>query len=128
MFSASRTLRKGGYYETMEVNVTILIAIISCGVGLVGWLYKRDDKRDSEKRVESDCQIRDAEWRGGVNSQLSAITAGNAEIKASLSNMSSRLEESIKSQAVLQADVQGIHNDIKELDGRVGQLERTQKN
>lgn len=44
------------------VEISILIAIVGCFVGLAGWLSGRDKKISS-----------DGEWRGTVNSKLDTI-------------------------------------------------------
>jgi len=46
----------------MTVEISMLIAIVSCFIGLAGWLLGRDKKISS-----------DAEWRGTVNTKLDAI-------------------------------------------------------
>lgn len=43
----------------MEVEISIIIALVGCFVGLAGWLSGRD------KRLSSD-----SEWKGEVNAKL----------------------------------------------------------
>ncbi|MEA4853234.1 MAG: hypothetical protein VB082_03025 [Christensenella sp.] len=52
------------------VEITVLIAVIGCFVGLAGWLAGRD------KRI-----ARDSEWRGSVDAKLDAIIGIREDVK-----------------------------------------------
>ena len=54
----------------MSVEVSVLIALIGCFVGLAGWLLGRDKKI-----------ARDAEWRGTVNGKLDSILGIKEDVK-----------------------------------------------
>ena len=75
-----------------NIQVSLLIAIIGCFVGLGGWLSGRD------KRISSD-----AEWKGAINAKLDIITGVKtdvADVKEDmtiLSNRVTKIDESNKS-------------------------------
>lgn len=54
----------------MSIEITILVAVIGCFVGLAGWLAGRDKKI-----------TRDSEWRGGVDAKLDAILGIKEDMK-----------------------------------------------
>lgn len=60
----------------MTVELSILVAIIGCFIGLAGWLSGRD------KKIAGD-----AEWRGMINAKLDVIVG----IKEDLSDMDTEL-------------------------------------
>lgn len=53
----------------MGVEVSVLIAVVGCLVGLAGWL------RNREKQVSED-----AEWRGQVNGKLDVIVGIRSDV------------------------------------------------
>lgn len=54
-----------------SIQVSFLIAMVGCFVGLAGWLSGRD------KKIAND-----AEWKGGVNQQLETIINLQREISS----------------------------------------------
>ena len=54
----------------MQIEITLLIAILGGFVGLAGWLSGRDKKIS-----------RDSEWRGKVNAKLDAILGIKEDVK-----------------------------------------------
>lgn len=58
--------------EKMDIaTISIIIAVVSCLIGLAGWLLNRDNKTD-----------KDAEWKGTVNAKLDTIISLNAEVSS----------------------------------------------
>ena len=55
----------------MTVEISMLIAIVGCFIGLAGWLSGRD------KKIAGD-----AEWRGQINAKLDLIVGLGDDIKA----------------------------------------------
>jgi len=54
----------------MTVEISLLIAVVGCFVGLAGWLSGRDKKISV-----------DGEWRGSVDTKLNQILGMSADIK-----------------------------------------------
>ena len=54
----------------LEIQISVLIAIAGCFVGLAGWLSGRD------KKIAGD-----AEWRGEINGKLNMILGLSSDIK-----------------------------------------------
>lgn len=54
----------------MQIEITLLIAILGGFVGLAGWLSGRDKKIS-----------RDSEWRGEVNAKLDVILGIKEDVK-----------------------------------------------
>ena len=54
----------------MTIEVTILIALIGCFIGILGYLANRDKKI-----------VNDSEWRGIVNTKLDMILGVKEDIK-----------------------------------------------
>lgn len=54
----------------MTIEISILIAVIGCFVGLGGWLKGRDGKIAT-----------DAEWKGTVNAKLDVIVGIGQNVK-----------------------------------------------
>ena len=57
------------------VEIMVLIAVVGCFVGLAGWLSGRD------KKISSDSQWRDSQWRGSVDAKLDAIIGIRQDVK-----------------------------------------------
>ena len=53
----------------MTVEISMMIAVVGCFVGLAGWLASRDKKITG-----------DAEWRGQVNAKLDTICGLSRDI------------------------------------------------
>lgn len=64
----------------MTIELSILIAIVSCFIGLAGFLKGRDGKIAS-----------DSEWKGEVNMQLRTIIDINTGVKADVEKIELRL-------------------------------------
>jgi len=58
-----------GRWDVVGVEVSVLIAVVGCLVGLAGWL------RNREKQVSED-----AEWRGQVNGKLDVIVGIRSDV------------------------------------------------
>lgn len=54
----------------MTIEVSILIAVIGCFVGLAGWIKNRDGKIST-----------DAEWKGNVNAKLDVIVGISKDVE-----------------------------------------------
>ncbi|MGI6153686.1 MAG: hypothetical protein ACOYJB_07640 [Christensenellaceae bacterium] len=66
----------------MVIELSIIIAIIGCFVGVAGWLRGRDSKIST-----------DSEWKGTVNAQLEMILKLLNESTADHSVLAGRVEE-----------------------------------
>ncbi len=64
----------------MTVEISILIAIVGCFVGLAGFLRSRDGKIAA-----------DSEWKGEVNTQLRTIIDINTGVRKDVEGIESRL-------------------------------------
>ena len=72
---------------TNNIEISLLIAMVGCFVGLAGWLSGRD------KKIAND-----AEWKGSVNAKLdtihndiSGVNGEIRDIKATLANHGERI-------------------------------------
>lgn len=54
----------------MQIEITILIAVVGCFVGLAGWLTGRD------KKIAND-----SKWRGGVDAKLDTILGIKSDVE-----------------------------------------------
>ena len=76
----------------MGIEISLLVALVGCFVGLAGWLSGRDKK-----------VIGDAQWRGRIDAKLDAVVGLGASIErleAKMDMMMERLtinEQSVKS-------------------------------
>ena len=76
----------------MAIEISLLVALVGCFVGLAGWLSGRDKK-----------VIGDAQWRGRIDAKLDAVVGLGASIErleAKMDMMMERLtinEQSVKS-------------------------------
>lgn len=82
----------------MSLEVGLLIAVISCFIGIFGYLINRDKKI-----------MNDGEWRGSVNAKLDIIIGVKEDIK----NLDRKLQNHIE------------HSDekIQDHEGRIIKLE-----
>jgi len=69
----------------MTADISILIAIIGCFVGLAGWLTRRDTKISD-----------DAEWKGTVNTKLDNICSGMSGVREDMAEIKSAQKEENK--------------------------------
>ena len=78
----------------MTADISILIAIIGCFVGLAGWLTRRDTKISD-----------DAEWKGTIDTKLDNIGNGVVGINDRMAKMEGKLEEHETRITVLESKV-----------------------
>lgn len=50
-------------------TISIILAIVGAVIGVLGWLYKRDNKTD-----------KDSEWKGQVNAKLDMLISLNTKV------------------------------------------------
>jgi peptidoglycan hydrolase CwlO-like protein len=87
----------------MVTEISVLIAIIGCFVGLAGWLTRRDTKIAD-----------DAEWKGKVDTTLAHIDNGVVGINDRMAKMEGKLEEHDKQLAIHETQITEIQQKIKE--------------
>ena len=87
----------------MTVEISILIAIVSCFIGLAGWLSGRD------KRITGD-----AEWKGNVNAKLDNILGIRSDVEA----INVKIREHDKDIVATKTSVEYAHSRIDELENR----------
>ncbi len=64
----------------MTIEISILIAIVGCFIGLAGFLRSRDGKIAA-----------DSEWKGEVNTQLRTIIDINTGVRKDVDSVETRL-------------------------------------
>lgn len=64
----------------MDINISILIAIVGCFVGLAGWLRSRDNKISD-----------DSEWKGSIDTKLDILITSGTYVSSELKNHADRL-------------------------------------
>lgn len=90
------------------VEISTIIAIVGCFVGLAGWLTSRDKKL-----------VSDAHWRGSVDAKLDLIVgikSDMTDIKSLLGNHSERIVVVENKLARLQKNM----DELKKLRGEIG--------
>ena len=50
-------------------TISIILAIVGAVIGVLGWLYNRDNKTD-----------KDSEWKGQVNAKLDMLISLNTKV------------------------------------------------
>ena len=89
----------------MTIEISILIAVIGCFVGLGGWLKGRDGKIAT-----------DAEWKGTVNAKLDVIVGINQNVK--------ELDDKINLQdtkiASLESSYKSLHKRVDKMENNNG--------
>ena len=88
----------------MTVEISILIALIGCFVGLGGWLAGRDKKIGN-----------DAEWRGAVNEKLDAIRADIGGVGGDIKYLRNTLIEHGERLTAVEESTKQAHKRIDEL-------------
>ena len=88
----------------MSVEISILIAVIGCFVGLGGWLAGRD------KKIAND-----AEWRGAVNEKLDAIRADIGGVGGDIKHLQSTLTEHGERLTAVEESAKQAHKRIDEI-------------
>lgn len=86
----------------MSIELSVLIAVIGCVVGLAGWLSNRDKQRDG-----------DAEWRGEVNGKLDGIMG----IRGQVDKLDEKVDKQGERIAGVEASAKAAH---KRLDEHIG--------
>lgn len=91
-----------------SIEISLLIAVIGCFVGLAGWLKSRDGKIAN-----------DAEWKGSVNAKLDTIHGDIGgvctdirEVKAALSDHGERLK-------AVESSTAQAHKRIDRMEGKI---------
>jgi hypothetical protein len=77
----------------MEIEISLIIALVGCFVGLAGWLSGRD------KRLSSD-----SEWKGEVNAKLDLAIG----IRGDHEELRNRVTKAEKTIVALQHDLESI--------------------
>jgi len=86
---------------TVEVTISIIVAIVGCFVGLAGWLGGRD------KHVAND-----AEWRGSVNTKLDIIVVG---IKGDVDTLKGTVDKHGEKITEIDSSTKQAHHRIDEI-------------
>lgn len=86
------------------IEVSVLIAVIGCFVGLAGWLTGRDKKIST-----------DSEWKGQVNAKLDAIM----EIKTDVATVNTTLTNHGERIKAAESSVAQAHHRIDEIRERL---------
>lgn len=89
----------------MTVELSILIAVIGCLVGLAGWMSNRD------KHLTND-----AEWRGQVNGKLDDIMG----IRKDVDKLGEKMDHQGERIAVVEASAKSAHKRLDEHIGGIG--------
>lgn len=83
----------------MTIEITILIAVIGCFVGLAGWLSGRDKKI-----------AHDSHWKGGVDAKLDAILGMKEDVK----KIDDKLEKHCERITAVEESTKQAHHRITE--------------
>ena len=86
----------------MSIEISILIAVLGCLVGLAGWLASRDKRRDA-----------DAVWRGEVNGKLDGIMG----IRVQVDKLDEKVDRQGERIAIVEASAKSAH---KRTDEHIG--------
>lgn len=90
----------------MTIEISLLIAIVGCFVGLGGYLKGRDNKIAN-----------DSEWKGKVNAQLEIIiTTGNGTSK-DVDKINDRLSNIDTKIASLESSYKSLHKRVDKMEG-----------
>ena len=87
----------------MSIEISVLIALVGCFVGLAGWLSGR------EKKI-----FNDAEWRGEVNTKLDATVSGISCIGADIQRIKDKQEEHGKKIVEIEDSAKSAHKRLDE--------------
>ena len=90
-------IKQGG--DILQIEITILIAIIGCFVTLAGWLASR------EKKISND-----SEWRGTVNTTLHDIDTKLDGIKDDFNGFKKQLENHERRITKIETKIEGEHH------------------
>lgn len=86
------------------VEISVIIAVIGCFVGLAGWLSNRD------KRTQ-----RDAEWRGIFTAKLDSILASVTGLRGDVDKLDSRMNDYGERLATVEASAHQAHKRLDEI-------------
>lgn len=88
----------------MTVELSLLIAIVGCFIGLGGWLSGRD------KKIAND-----AEWRGAVNAKLDAIRIDIGGVGGDIKALQGSIAEHSERLTAVEESAKQAHKRIDEL-------------
>lgn len=88
------------------IEISVLIAIVGCFVGLAGWLTGRD------KKIAGD-----AEWRGSVNAKLDTIHNDIGGVSAEIKSLRSMATEHEGRLCAVESSTKSAHHRIDRLEG-----------
>lgn len=83
----------------MSIEISLLIAIIGCFVGLAGWIKNRDNKIST-----------DSEWKGTVNAKLDIVVGMSGDVK----RISEKQDEQGNRITALESSYKSLHKRIDE--------------
>ena len=89
----------------MTIEISILIAITGCFIGLAGYLKSRDGKIAT-----------DSEWRGEVNAQLKTIIGIGDSTSRDVDKINDRLNQLDTKIASLESSYKSLHNRIDKME------------
>ena len=91
----------------MTIELSLLLAVVGCFVGLAGWLTGRDKKLSN-----------DSEWRGTVNTKLDLAIG----IRKDHEDLRQRVTKVEKTSTGMQHDIANNRQDINDLKLQVSQI------
>ena len=91
----------------MSIEISLLIAIIGCFVGLAGWIKNRDNKISA-----------DSEWKGTVNAKLDIVVGMSGDVK----NIASTQNEQGNRITALESSYKSLHKRVDRIEG--GNIEK----
>ncbi len=86
----------------MTIEISILIAVIGCFVGLAGWIKNRDSKIST-----------DSEWKGNVNAKLDIVVSMTGDVK----NITSTQNEQGNRITALESSYKSLHKRVDKIEG-----------
>lgn len=88
----------------MSIEISLLIAVVGCFVGLAGVLAGRDKKISN-----------DGEWRGSVDTKLDQITVNTSGVAARVDLQDNKLQEHGERITAVEESAKQAHLRINEL-------------
>lgn len=89
----------------MTIDIGILIAVIGCAIGVLGWVANRD------KHVGMD-----GEWRGSVNTKLDDIKSSVVGTNAQLDKMDGAISSHDQRLTAVESSAAQAHHRLDRLD------------
>lgn len=86
------------------IELSVLIAVIGCFVGLAGWLSGRDQKI-----------MKSAEWRGVFTAKLDSILASVTGLRGDMDKLEGRVAEQGERIAKVEASARQAHKRLDEM-------------